>query len=662
MASPVPDYEMDTAETEEMSFQDMLSFLMPKQGERDKAGDGEQSGGAAFAPLDKFAMGFSRRAFEGWVKQPSPCCAAASVASAWNAAMHLRRTDDKALDVYDAICVMQALVTEQLDGLRQKLARLLEGDLSEILDIETMILQGLKAQQKVLGAPKKDPHSVKNADILASLKEVLTTQIEQNVMPREPHSLEPSPVSAAPVSPTIETSPSLPEPLSAPPRPLSAVYAEGTTPEGQPARPGPRLSVSMRLSQMLRTEGKNDQQDDENGEADVVVAARENNAADGEGGEGEAANLPGLPDPPGPTYPPDSSPMDPSPLLPEDPKGFTFDMVEEVETPNVNNTTTPRLLPFSMDPRAAKAKTKAQKGGRRGGGGGVKGPSRAWPKGKVLRDSDIENLIIDLVKKRQTLVRLTPPQPATSDIGNWGVIGGIRLLSDSLAGPGEALKCRVVMGVRTRVSDMDSPAAGGPKEEVTFVSLSSRDNEMKVAYQWCCLKEMFARPNAVLLFHLTNHYALIYAWREWETEEVVTASSSSNDNPDMAPTNGDDAAEGETPQSAAAAAAERPRSPQSNSPETNANTSTATAPAAPKVTRAVKREVLTARKGQRPTEWISFEEMRRIMIGWAGYRLLMIERLQRPPSSSSSSHTSSRGGEKTPPNVAAAAAAAVGEE
>merc|ERR1712207_138210 len=35
------------------------------------------------------------------------------------------------------------------------------------------------------------------------------------------------------------------------------------------------------------------------------------------------------------------------------------------------------------------------------------------------------------------------------------------------------------------------------------------------------VKAAFGRPHTALIFHLTNHYALIFAWREWMEEVIV---------------------------------------------------------------------------------------------------------------------------------------------
>ena len=38
------------------------------------------------------------------------------------------------------------------------------------------------------------------------------------------------------------------------------------------------------------------------------------------------------------------------------------------------------------------------------------------------------------------------------------------------------------------------------------------------------------------------------------------------------------------------------------------------------------RELLSAKPGQRPTKWFQWSELRKIMIGWAGYKILAFRR------------------------------------
>jgi hypothetical protein len=93
------------------------------------------------------------------------------------------------------------------------------------------------------------------------------------------------------------------------------------------------------------------------------------------------------------------------------------------------------------------------------------------------------------------------------------------------------------------------------------VPLSRSDGPREVTAQWDKLRSAFNTPGVVLLFHLKNHYALIHALREWVS---------------------------------------------------------AAAPAT------VTRQLLTARKGQRPTAWIDFDEAREQMLAWEGYKILVL--------------------------------------
>lgn len=53
----------------------------------------------------------------GWVKQPSPCCAAAAVAGAWNALAGIERTHAKALHFPDVISIYCTILREQIERL-----------------------------------------------------------------------------------------------------------------------------------------------------------------------------------------------------------------------------------------------------------------------------------------------------------------------------------------------------------------------------------------------------------------------------------------------------------------------------------------------------------------------------------------------------------------
>jgi hypothetical protein len=59
----------------------------------------------------------------GWVKQPSPCCAAAAVAGAWNALGCMDRSHPSALHFPDVIAIYCTILREQIERLSQSFER-----------------------------------------------------------------------------------------------------------------------------------------------------------------------------------------------------------------------------------------------------------------------------------------------------------------------------------------------------------------------------------------------------------------------------------------------------------------------------------------------------------------------------------------------------------
>jgi hypothetical protein len=61
-SSDFHDIEKDTVDSESMSIIDLLAFLNPSS--------------EILGNIRCFGLYFDRNIFDGWVKQPSPCCAA----------------------------------------------------------------------------------------------------------------------------------------------------------------------------------------------------------------------------------------------------------------------------------------------------------------------------------------------------------------------------------------------------------------------------------------------------------------------------------------------------------------------------------------------------------------------------------------------------------
>ncbi len=203
---------------------------------------------------------------------------------------------------------------------------------------------------------------------------------------------------------------------------------------------------------------------------------------------------------------------------------------------------------------AAAAKGKKTAKGAKKAAGGPKKASSAGGKAAPAKwnwRADLSGIF----QKSRGLERLQSPEtPSTTIIGNWGILGGVARLSETRSLGATGFQCRLLMGKKIRSSSkVDAP-------------LSSADSEERITEQWNMLRSAFHREDTVLLFHLKNHYALIFALKEW-VEEGQDGSHSR-----------------------------------------------------------YKREILTARKGQRPSAWIDFYEARETMLGWEGYKIMALTR------------------------------------
>ena len=135
------------------------------------------------------------------------------------------------------------------------------------------------------------------------------------------------------------------------------------------------------------------------------------------------------------------------------------------------------------------------------------------------------------------------------------------------------LRCRTLVGIK--VKGQVAPP----------VQLRKADDAAAVEAAWSAFKAAFSAPRTCLLLHQKNHYSLIFALREWTEPPPEDATAA------------DAAATGDA--------------------------ATICDGAAPGEGRRV-RELLTCRKGQRPTVWLDWTEVHRYLSGWSGYAVMQI--------------------------------------
>ena len=99
-----------------------------------------------------FAVSYNKSLFDGWVKQPSPCCAAASVAGAYNGLLDLKREDDGSKGHLDVLPLMADMLKEQLTTKKASFERLLGANIDVLIEA---VKEELAKRGRTLGGKEK---------------------------------------------------------------------------------------------------------------------------------------------------------------------------------------------------------------------------------------------------------------------------------------------------------------------------------------------------------------------------------------------------------------------------------------------------------------------------------------------------------------------------
>ncbi len=134
--------EQDTQDSEEIP--NLLEFLLPN--------------GTLPDNCSMFGVNYNKKIFNGWVKQPSACCGAASVAGAWNCLSGLHRNDPLAVQHNNVLDVYREMFAGIIETKTSSFERKLGSSIAlfiEILNYRLEIYGKEIGGKKGFGATKK---------------------------------------------------------------------------------------------------------------------------------------------------------------------------------------------------------------------------------------------------------------------------------------------------------------------------------------------------------------------------------------------------------------------------------------------------------------------------------------------------------------------------
>jgi len=111
--------EKDTDEIEDVT--NVFEFLLPP--------------GTVPSDCSQFSLSYNKRVLDAWVRQPSACCGAASVAGAWNALANLHRSDKRALTHNSVLAVYRNMFVDMIVRKQASFERKLGSKMLPLLDL-----------------------------------------------------------------------------------------------------------------------------------------------------------------------------------------------------------------------------------------------------------------------------------------------------------------------------------------------------------------------------------------------------------------------------------------------------------------------------------------------------------------------------------------------
>eukprot|EP00968_Pinguiococcus_pyrenoidosus_P012795 scaffold1136_cov260-Pinguiococcus_pyrenoidosus.AAC.26 len=545
MADPAAaSFERDTDAAEDVV--DLFALLLPSAELR--------------RDVRRFSLSYNMAALDGWVKQPSPCCAAAAVAGAWNALHGLRRRDPSAESHASLLEIYVDIVQAQLRRKRQSFERLLGAEMGALLE----------ALDDCFGEKSRKVSKKATLREVKRLTKQAVAELGDAAPPVYLRLFELYEAERTDQQTSASTSDSDAE----------ATEEKSLEKKGE-LRKESEKEADERLMDFSDHGGRRRRPRKAKTKLQKRLESRRNKAsrADSNGGAEADEEIAGAAGTAGAAVDKDDDHDDDDDRNDED-----NDDADEEEG--------------EVDGEAEAEAEGPEKG---------KADNQEKEREKESKPWNWRSDLLEVLRKASGIRKLSDPRkPSTGPIGNWGIISAVKELNDRRQEDGRVqLVAELLMG-RSRLRKPTKVRVG--------VRPGMTSEELDVA--WASLRTAFLLQDSVVVFHLKNHYALLYALREWEEDCPIAASAESRENSKQASEASAELNEGTEQQMSDMPDQEPFPEPK---PEPKAEPS----PDARDKRRTV-RQMLTARRGQRPSAWIDFEEAVETMCRCDGYKMIHI--------------------------------------